>query len=483
MDKLKNPKVALVVLDGWGIRKERQYNAIAQANTPHWDALVATYGQSLLTASGEPVGLPRGQMGNSEVGHMHIGSGQVIPQDLLRINEALKNGDLARRVMRLIETKKPKKVHLMGLYSGGGVHAHAAHWHAVMAAIPASITVDCHVFTDGRDTPPTSARGALMQLQKQCKQHPNCSIASIAGRYYAMDRDQRWERTNQWMDMLSMPATLQSAIKYIDDMYAKNITDEFLIPAKLNHSTIEHDDLVIIMNFRADRVKQLLSQFTDYPNVVTMTAYSDREALFAKLVPDASLGYVFADAGLSQVRIAETEKFAHVTYFLNGGHDACFPGEKRVLVPSPKVASYEHCPEMAAGSVTKHIEAAMAEGMNAIFANYANADMVGHTGDFAATIKAIECLDECIGQLTKAAKQYGYRLAFCADHGNAEWMWRPEQNEVVTSHTCSSVPFVMNVKQPKKLRGTLIDIAPTILDGFGLAVPKSWQGKSLLLHK
>lgn len=475
-------KIALIVLDGWGYRKESRYNAIKKAHTPHWDQLLESHDLSLLSASGSSVGLPKGQMGNSEVGHMHIGSGQIIQQDLVRINQACQSKEIGAMLQQQLDHFKPKTIHLVGLYSDGGVHAHMNHWHAVMAHLK-DHKVLLHPILDGRDTAPKVADKDIKQLERNIKKNNKQRIASISGRFYAMDRDKRWARTDQYVDVLkgqTNPLEISPA-KYVEFGYKNEQTDEFIVPAQFESYTLDKDDLVITLNFRPDRMVQLVDRIKSDVNVLCMTDYGcERPVLFPKQTIDSCLGSVFEKEKLTQIRIAETEKFPHVTYFLNGGRRAPFIDEQRALVHSPKVATYDEKPEMSAYDVCDKIIEAMGQNINGIFANFANADMVGHTGDFDATVKAIEAIDICLGKLIEASEKYGYQIIITADHGNAEWMKRPENGEVVTSHTCSAVPFITNTSHKLRLKGSLCDIAPTILDMLSIQAPETWDGKSLL---
>lgn len=475
-------KIALIVLDGWGYRKEARYNAIKKAHTPHWDHLLESHDLSLLSASGNSVGLPKGQMGNSEVGHMHIGSGQIIQQDLVRINHACNSKEIGAKLQSQIDLLKPKKIHLVGLYSEGGVHAHMNHWHAVIDHLK-DCNVYLHPILDGRDTAQKIADKDIKQLERKIKKNVKHRIASLSGRFYAMDRDKRWERTDQYVDVLK-GLTSQLEIKpskYVEFSYKNGQSDEFIVPAQFDSYSIDKDDLVVMLNFRPDRMIQLVERIKTSANVLCMTDYGcDVPVLFAKKTIDSCLGSVFEQHKLTQIRIAETEKFPHVTYFLNGGRRSPFIDEQRALVNSPKVATYDEKPEMSAFEVCDKIVDAMTQGINGIFANFANADMVGHTGDFDATVKAVEAIDICLGKLIEASEKYGYQIIITADHGNAEWMKRPENGEVVTSHTCSAVPFITNTQHKLRLKGSLCDIAPTLLEMLSIKLPDTWDGKSLL---
>ncbi|MEE2769474.1 MAG: 2,3-bisphosphoglycerate-independent phosphoglycerate mutase [Pseudomonadota bacterium] len=475
-------RVALIVLDGWGYRKELRHNAIAAAYTPHWDKLINQNDLSLLSASGQAVGLPKGQMGNSEVGHMHIGSGQIIEQDLVRINHACDSNEMAQKLNMKLKQINPKKIHLVGLYSDGGVHAHLSHWNKILDVL-SDREVLLHPVLDGRDTSPQIALNDIKQLEKKLKNNHKHKLASLSGRFYAMDRDQRWDRTNQYLDVLTAKNDIIEVkpSDYIKLNYKNGTTDEFIKPARFNSYLFDKDDLVITLNFRPDRMVQLVDKLKTDINILCMTDYGiDLPVLFEKKVINSCLGSIFEQENLTQIRIAETEKFPHVTYFLNGGRKTKFKNEERALISSPKVTTYDQMPEMSAFEVCDKIVDAMSQGINGIFANFANADMVGHTGDFGATVKAIEAIDVCLGKIIETSQIHHYKVIITADHGNAEWMKRPENGEVVTSHTCSSVPFITNTKFKLKARGRLCDIAPTILEMLSITKPVEWDGNSLL---
>lgn len=476
-------KIALIVLDGWGYRKEAKHNAIAQAKTPNWDKLVTQHDMSLLSASGRSVGLPPGQMGNSEVGHMHIGTGQVIEQDLVRINRACKTGEMIKRIHQHVSNMKPKRIHLVGLYSDGGVHSHAMHWCSILEALQ-KFDVLLHPILDGRDTAPKVGLKDIGKLEKLIQNNTKHELASLSGRFYAMDRDKRWERTDRYVNIFkSLTPHIEAApTQYIKTEYDKGLTDEFIEPICFLDFNLDKDDLVITLNFRPDRMIQLVEKLKSSVSIICMTDYGcDLPVLYEKKTIDSCLGSVFEQENLTQLRVAETEKFPHVTYFLNGGRRAPFVKETRALIHSPKVKTYDQKPEMSALQVCEKIVEAMADGVNGIFANFANADMVGHTGNFAATVQAIEALDACIGAIMVASEEYGYQVLITADHGNAEWMKRPEDGQVVTSHTCSAVPLLTNTPYKLKQKGSLCDIAPTVLDMLSIKAPEGWDGKSLLI--
>ncbi|MFA5959924.1 MAG: 2,3-bisphosphoglycerate-independent phosphoglycerate mutase [Tatlockia sp.] len=503
--------LVLVVLDGWGYREETKYNAIAAANTPQWDAWWATCPHVLLDASGLNVGLPDAQMGNSEVGHMHIGAGRVINQDFTRINQAIQNGDFAKNPVfaALIDSLKSqnKTLHLMGLLSQGGVHSHEEHLFAFLALCHAQQfhNIRLHLFLDGRDTPPQSALESIQRLNDQLKRYPVASIASLSGRYFAMDRDQRWERVSLLYQLLTEGKSANhfaSAEEAIHAYYSMNRTDEFIPPTVIGTpQPISEGDAVFFFNFRADRARQLTRALLDesftgftrhvFPSLshfVSMTRYAKdlpTECAFAPLAPHNTFGEVIAAKGLSQLRIAETEKYAHVTFFFNGGSEQVFPNEERILIPSPHVATYDLLPEMSAPGLTDVlVEAIESKAYDVIICNFANADMVGHSGDFDATVKAIECLDSCLARIGQSLAPLGGNLLITSDHGNAEAMFDENTHQAHTAHTCQPVPllFVGKGWHFKQQSGTLIDVAPTMLALLGMEPPSDMTGTVLLVE-
>jgi 2,3-bisphosphoglycerate-independent phosphoglycerate mutase len=502
--------LVLVVLDGWGHREEEANNAIAQAKTPTWDALVRDYPHGLINASERFVGLPSGQMGNSEVGHMNIGSGRVLVQDLPRIDAAIEDGSLAKNPALQEFIRKVKGgtgvAHLLGLLSPGGVHSHQEHI-AAMAKIlaKAGIKVFIHVFTDGRDTPPKSALEYLEWFEKEIS--GIATIATVSGRYYAMDRDKRWERVQPAYDTLTAAkgARVASAKASISKSYEANVTDEFIEPCTIgNYSGMNDGDGVMMVNFRSDRVRETMMAlldpaFKDFPRSKTITfsaalgmmEYSKQlNAFMPALFPPQPLtnifGEVVASAGMKQLRIAETEKYAHVTFFFNGGREEPFSGEERILVASPKVATYDLKPEMSAYEVTdKLMEAIKADRFDVIIVNYANTDMVGHSGDINAAAKAVEAVDACLGKLKETVLSKNGAMLITADHGNAEMMFDESTHQPHTAHTLNLVPalIVDNRFKGKKLslpEGKLADVAPTLLHLLGLPQPAEMTGKSLI---
>jgi 2,3-bisphosphoglycerate-independent phosphoglycerate mutase len=505
--------VVLCVLDGWGDRAEIADNALRQARTPNWDRFVATCPRAQLDASELEVGLPEGQMGNSEVGHMNLGAGRVVMQDLPRIDAAMRNGSLAANpeLARFAAALKASggACHLMGLLSPGGVHSHQDHMVALARAVGgAGVPVAVHAFLDGRDTPPSSAKGFMERFLRDIAGIPGCFVATVSGRYYAMDRDKRWDRVAKAYATLveGKGERAADAVGAIAASYAAGKTDEFMLPCAVGgYAGMKDGDGVLMANFRADRAREILAALADpafdgFPRDRTvafaarlgMVEYSKELNRFYPIIfPPAELtrilGQVVAEAGLTQLRIAETEKYAHVTFFLNGGEERVFPGEERILVPSPKVATYDLKPEMSAFEVTDKLVAAVESGrFDLIVVNYANGDMVGHTGILAAAVKAAEAVDACLGRLETAVKKAGGALLITADHGNLEMMRDPETGEPHTAHTLNPVPVIL-VNGPawaKALRnGRLADVAPTLLRLMGLAQPAEMTGRSLIAEE
>lgn len=502
-------KVALIILDGWGIAKNKGVSAIDKANTPFVDALYHKYPNTTIKASGLAVGLPEGQMGNSEVGHMNLGAGRIVYQDLVKINLAAENGDLAKEIVLQnafdYAKKNSKKVHFMGLLSDGGVHSHINHLKALCtAAADAKVpNVYIHPFTDGRDTDPKGGLNYVQELEKHLAKTTG-KIATIIGRYFAMDRDQRWERVKKAYDLLVQGegkeyASAEAALKA---SYSNKVTDEFVEPVKIilpngENGTIETGDVVLCFNFRTDRGREITQALTqrDFPEYdmkkldlkyITFTRYDDTfkgvEVVYDKDNLNNTLGEVLADAGKTQIRIAETEKYPHVTFFFSGGREKVFEGEKRLMCPSPKVATYDLQPEMSAQDITDKI---VPELKNAsadfICLNFANPDMVGHTGVMEAAIKACETVDDCAKQVVEAGLKSGYQCIILADHGNSDCMVNSDGSPN-TAHTTQPVPcFLVGNAEVKNLKeGVLGDIAPTILDLMELTPPKEMTGKSLL---
>ncbi len=494
----------LAILDGFGYRREREGNAVAYARTPNIDSFMEKYPLTFLEAGGTAVGLPPGQMGNSEVGHINIGAGRVVFQDSMRILKAIDDGsffdnDVLKKAM---ERARGSALHLMGLIGPGGVHAMPRHLYALleMAKREGVKNVYVHCFTDGRDTPPESAAGHIRELEKKIREIGTGKIASITGRYYAMDRDNRWERTKMAYEMLTegKGRNAESAEDAINRAYKAGETDEFIKPTVIGGRRMENGDVIIFFNFRPDRARQLTMAFVDetfdrFPrkkvdvHFVTMTRYMDGldvEIAFDKVPLTNTFGEVISGRGLKQLRIAETEKYAHVTFFFSGGREEPFDGEDRCLIPSPKVATYDLKPEMSAYELTDELVKRINSGKyDVIVVNYANLDMVGHTGVWEAAVRAAEAVDECIGMVVEAVKHQGGKAIITADHGNAEEMM--EDGHPKTAHTTNPVPFILigeGGKEDIKLeRGNLGDIAPTMLDLLGVEKPDEMTGKSLIV--
>lgn len=505
--------LALIILDGWGYRENPTANSIAAAKKPNWDQLWKNYAHTLISGSGRCVGLPDGQMGNSEVGHLTMGAGRVIHQDLTRIDLAIEDGSFFQNPVLLEALNKAKEtgkaVHVLGLLSPGGVHSHEKHIQAVVK-LAANLQVSSlylHPFLDGRDTPPSSAMASLQALDATCKNFQCGKIASLIGRYYAMDRDKRWERVEKAYDLLTIGKadfSAQSAEKGLELAYARGETDEF-VQATSIHSpnespiTINDDDVVIFMNFRADRAREITQSLIDpdfhgfvrkkWPHLGDFVCLAEYDARFAAPIAFKTqplthlLAECISHAGLRQLRIAETEKYAHVTFFFNGGVEPPYLGEERILIPSPKVATYDLKPEMSAPELTDRLVDEIRSGQfDVIICNFANPDMVGHTGNFDAAVKAIETIDECLGKIVKALKEVGGEALITADHGNAECMFDSETNQPHTAHTSDPVPLIYVGRDAKIVNqeGKLSDIAPTMLYLLGLSVPDEMTGKKLL---
>ncbi len=492
----------LIILDGWGISDRVEGNAILQARTPHYDRLLSTYPHSELEASGEGVGLPDGCMGNSEVGHMNLGAGRIVYQDFTRINRAIRNGtffeeDLFLQAIDNVK-KNNAKLHFMGILSDGGVHGHINHVAALLDLAKDHDT-ECvvHPFLDGRDVLPTSAGTYLKRLNNEMLKRRTGSIGTVMGRYYAMDRDNRWERTQKAYEALTGVNGMRaaSAEAALEASYQRGETDEFVRPTILG-DTIKDKDSVIFFNFRPDRARQLTRAFVDDPFdhferkkvdvfFVCMTEYEEdikAPVVYPPLSLRNTLGEVLSDHGLTQLRIAETEKYYHVTYFFNGGEEEPFDGEDRILIPSPKVATYDMQPEMSAHKVAETVIQEVHSGKHdVIIVNFANPDMVAHTGVLSAGIAAIETVDSCIGQIVKACNidTSEHVILITGDHGNAEQMIEPDSEKPFTAHTSNPVPFIIT-KKCQVRSGILADVAPTILYLLGIEKPKEMDGKSLI---
>jgi 2,3-bisphosphoglycerate-independent phosphoglycerate mutase len=507
--------VLLIILDGFGYREPDPYNAISTAHTPNWDRLWQHHPHTLIHASGSAVGLPSGQMGNSEVGHLNIGAGRVVYQDFTRIDLAIQSGHFYGNlaIQDVIQQVKSRgsALHVFGLVSDGGVHSHETHIHAMleMAAREGVDKLYMHAFLDGRDTPPKCAEVYLKRLQDKLDALGRGRIASIIGRYYAMDRDRRWPRVKQAYDLITLGRAEHRAATAVEGLhmaYARGETDEFVKATVIAPEGAEpvrmHDgDAVVYMNFRSDRARQLTRAFVapDFAEFereyvpklsryCTLTSYSEEFDVPVAFPPERirnSFGEYISSLGLRQLRIAETEKYPHVTYFFNGGVETVFPGEERIMVPSPHVATYDLKPEMSAYEVTDRlVEAIRSRRFDAIICNYANPDMVGHTGDLAAAQRAIEVVDECLGRAVAAMQEIGGEVLVTADHGNAECMLDEVAQQVHTAHTTNLVPLVY-VGRPARVaeEGALEDVAPTLLKMMGLPQPREMTGRPLVMFE
>ena len=509
---MKDKVTMLMILDGFGDNPNKDGNAIKLANTPNIDKLMKKYPNTDIYTSGKYVGLPDGQMGNSEVGHTNIGAGRIVYQELTRITKSIEDGDFFSNpeFIAAIENckKHNSKLHILGLVSDGGVHSHIRHLYGLleMAKRRDFENVYVHCFLDGRDTPPASAEGYIAKLQDKMKEKGIGKIASISGRFYAMDRDKRWQRIQKCYDALVNGEGLKAgtAIKAIEDSYQKEVFDEFVEPTVICNgeepvAKIEENDSVIFFNFRPDRAREITrtlvdTNFNEFETkkmdlyFVCFTNYDETmpnvHIAFKKEVLHNTFGEVVSKAGLTQLRIAETEKYAHVTFFFNGGEEKQYPGEDRILVPSPKVETYDQKPEMSAYEVTdKVVEAIQSDKYDVVILNFANTDMVGHTGSLPAAIKAVEAVDECVGKIVKIIEEKKGNLIITADHGNAEQMIDYATGEPHTAHTTNPVPIILITEdQTIKLKenGKLADLAPTMLDLMGIEKPEEMTGESLL---
>lgn len=504
--------VMLAILDGWGINEKEEGNAVKAAKTPNLDALMKQCPNTKIKTSGLDVGLPNGQMGNSEVGHTNIGAGRVVYQELTRITKSIEDGDFFKIKEFLDAIKYCKKqnsnLHLYGLLSNGGVHSHNSHLYALLELCKREDFKDVyiHCFLDGRDTPPTSGESFIAELEDKIKEIGVGKIASIMGRYYAMDRDKRWDRVELAYNALAKGEgnTATSAIDAIEGAYQREEFDEFVKPIVITENdkpiaTIKQNDSIIFFNFRPDRAREITRVFVDknfdgfekkyqYVNYVCFTEYDatmpNVEVAFKPEKIENTFGEYISKMGLTQLRIAETEKYAHVTFFFNGGNEVKYPGEDRILVESPKVATYDLKPEMSAYEVTdKVVDAIRKQSYNAIILNFANCDMVGHTGVMEAAVKAVETVDECMGRIIEEVRRVNGVLLVTADHGNAEQMIDYTTGDPHTAHTTGPVPLiVMGLENNIKLKdgGKLADISPTMLDIMGLEKPVEMTGESLL---
>jgi 2,3-bisphosphoglycerate-independent phosphoglycerate mutase len=534
---MTRPKpLVLIILDGWGYRAETKANAIALARKPTYDRLLSEYPNTLIHTSGKYVGLPDGQMGNSEVGHLNIGAGRIVHMDSTRIESMIQNGEFFSNPVLLAAMKNARsggrRLHLFGLLSDGGVHSHVNHLYALlkMAKQNGIDRVFVHAFMDGRDTLPTSGAGYLEQLQQKMREYNTGKIATVSGRYYAMDRDRRWERIAK--AFIAMVNGNGEAAKYVDpvqgvkDCYNKDVTDEFIVPFVCVDNrgqplaTIRDEDSCICFNFRADRVRQITRALarnsglneqggSDLPGAadldafiprdrvpknlhyVCMTQYDKKFKLPVVILPESLtniLANVMAQSKLRNLRVAETEKYAHVTYFFNGGMEEPFPGEERLLVPSPKVATYDLKPEMSAAGIADAVIKAVEDGtFDVIIVNFANADMVGHSGKIEPTVKGVETVDACLGRIEPVVRAKGGALLITADHGNAEMMIDPKTGGPHTAHTTNPVPFIVVSANSKefalKQDGSLRDISPTVLGMLRIPQPKDMTGHDLRVQK
>ena len=496
-------KVILCILDGWGISKyPSKSDAIYMAKTYNYDKIINKYPNTLLIASENQVGLPKKQFGNSEVGHMNIGAGRIINQDLLRINKSISSGELEKND-KLKKLKKKKRIHLIGLVSDGGVHGHIDHLLEIIKLLNTDNNeLLIHCITDGRDSNPTDGIKHIENLNNLVNSQSNSRICSISGRYFSMDRDNRWERTELAYKAIiegNTKKTFDDPVKIIEESYNDSLTDEFLEPVVNNNfDGSKNGDALLITNYRADRVRQLLTSLVDdkflffkrkkivnFSHKLGLTQYSKRlsrniDWLFGPNSVDNTLGKILSNEGLDQLRIAETEKYAHVTYFFNGGVEEKYNGEERILIPSPRVKTYDMCPEMGSYEMTKKlVEQIKTKNYEFILVNYANTDMVGHTGNFDATVKAVEVIDRCIGEIYKTAKINDYILVLTSDHGNADQMRYSSDNSICTTHSMNPVPLIICSEKNFNLKkGCLADIAPTILELMKIDKPKEMTGIS-----
>lgn len=506
--------VVLVILDGWGYRESTDGNAIAAAETPIMDALQQIYPHTLIHTSGKSVGLPNGQMGNSEVGHLNLGAGRVVPQELVRITDAVEEGTILSNaaLLKLCHEVRQNqgKLHLVGLCSEGGVHSHVNHLYGLLElAREQQIAEVCiHIITDGRDTKPTDGLETLKQIQSKVAEIGIGRIVTVSGRYYSMDRDHRWDRVQRAYDIMTQDGegVGSSPLDVLEASYAAGTTDEFVVPTRVAPGAVVAGDGVLFFNFRPDRARQLTQAFVD-PNFqgferslihplafATLTQYDPSFPVLVAFAPqnlNNILGEVISQQGLRQFRTAETEKYAHVTYFFNGGIEDPFEGEDRELVSSPLVATYDRAPAMSAEQVTEVVCTAIEKGVySLVVVNYANPDMVGHTGKLEATVQALETVDHCLGRVIDSVGKMGGTLLITADHGNAEMMW-DEQGNPWTAHTTNPVPFILIEGEKRKIPGhgtevrlreggVLADVAPTILEILRLPQPPEMTGRSLI---
>ena len=502
---MKNP-LALIIMDGYGLREETEGNAIKAANTPNLSAIFEKCPSAKLACSGLAVGLPEGQMGNSEVGHTNMGAGRVVYQELTRISKSIQDGDFFENpaLVGAIDNclKNGTALHLMGLMSNGGVHSHNTHVWALLelAKRKGLERVYIHCFMDGRDVPPSSGRDFVAECVEKCKELGVGTVATVIGRYYAMDRDKRWERLVRAYDALVLGegTHAEDPVAAIEESYAAGVTDEFIEPIVCTDATIGANDSIIFFNFRPDRAREITRTFVDpafdgferkkgfFPvRYVCMTQYDatmpNVEIAFRPQSLVNTFGEYISKLGLTQLRIAETEKYAHVTFFFNGGVERTYEGESRILIPSPKVATYDQKPEMSAYEVTDAVIKEIKSGkFDVIILNFANCDMVGHTGVFSAAVKAVETVDECVGRVVDAVNEMGGISMLTADHGNADQMLEADHVSPFTAHTTNPVPFVVAGANVRLRDGKLSDIAPTMLDIMGIQKPEEMDGESLI---
>jgi 2,3-bisphosphoglycerate-independent phosphoglycerate mutase len=509
---VKRKPHALIILDGWGHSDDHDSNAIAQAHTPVWDALWRNNPRTLISSSGFDVGLPEGQMGNSEVGHMNLGAGRVVYQDFTRISRAIEDGSFFTNPILIDSVTKANArggtVHLFGLLSPGGVHSHEDHIKAAaeLAFSNGASAVYMHAFLDGRDVPPRSARDSLVAMDEHIKQMGEGGVVSIVGRFYAMDRDNRWERIEAAYNMLANGISeynFSNVTEALEAAYARDESDEFVKPTSVTASSdpihVRDGDTIIFMNFRADRARELTRAFiqedfqsfqrTNIPDVadfVTLTHYADdigAGCAYASQELPMVLGEYLSSLNMTQLRIAETEKYAHVTFFFSGGREEPFKGEQRTLIPSPRVKTYDQKPEMSAIEVTDSLVAAiLSQEFDTIICNYANGDMVGHTGKIASAIKAVETVDQCLGRIIDALEQVNGEGFITADHGNVEQMADAATGQPHTAHTSQPVPFIYIGNREATMRegGTLSDVAPSLLKIMNLPQPDAMKGQSII---
>ncbi len=499
--------LVLMILDGWGYRENAEDNAISQASTPNWDQLRKRSAMTTIQTSGEFVGLPSGQMGNSEVGHMNIGAGRIVFQNFTRISKAIQDGSIKSNpaLVKAIEASRTHQstLHIMGLLSPGGVHSHDDHFLAMvqMAASQGAHSIKVHAILDGRDTPPRSALPSIRKMQNCLDNYQNAEFATVCGRYYAMDRDQRWDRVEKAWDMLvkgEAGFTNIDAETALQSAYDRDESDEFVSPTIIDSFTgIKDEDALVFVNFRADRAREISQAFVQpgfsgferlapkLSSFVCMTQYLDTlpaEIAFPPERMTSLFGEFLSDQGLSQLRIAETEKYAHVTFFFNGGEETAYAGEQRVLIPSPNVATYDLQPEMSAKQLSFELDKAIrSNDFDVIICNVANPDMVGHTGIMEAAIAAVEAVDDCLGVVVKAVESVEGELLVTADHGNVEQMMDHQSGQSHTAHTTNPVPFVYLGRKAEVLAGgALRDIAPTMLYLLGMTQPAEMTGHSLV---